>query len=137
MVHYVALACGRHKPTAVSDVSIQPGVCLAVVDQISLMTETSFVGNLQDPVQLSSLVLGSSVGLAFGYDIISGLVSAYETLSAQAAGAGNLQAVYSALRVALCASLLTCAPITLVWMVSGRLLVLLGQDAEVAAGAGM
>ncbi|GLC44103.1 hypothetical protein PLESTB_000929000 [Pleodorina starrii] len=99
------------------------------------MIDTSFVGHLNNPVLLSSVVLAGSLAWTTGYYIAAGLASASETLSGQAAGARN----GLALGLTLQRSLLVCAaaavPISALWWHGEPILRSLGQAPEIAAGA--
>ncbi|KAG2485830.1 hypothetical protein HYH03_015413 [Edaphochlamys debaryana] len=99
------------------------------------MIDTSFVGHLEDPVLLSGMVLGGSLAMATGYHVMCGLASASETLSGQAHGAKNPQALAATLQRSLAVCTAAAVPITALWWNAEPILTALGQAPEIAAGA--
>lgn len=106
-----------------------------VIYSSSHMINTGFVGHLQDPVMLSSMVLATSLSMATGYSIISGIASATETLCGQAYGAKNYQAINDTLQRALLICGLACIPISFAWVNAEWILTHLGQPQDIAVGA--
>ncbi|GFH06343.1 multidrug and toxic compound extrusion protein, partial [Haematococcus lacustris] len=54
-----------------------------IIANASTLINTSYVGHEADPVELSGLVLATSLSMATGYNIISGITSASATLCGQ------------------------------------------------------
>ncbi len=120
-----------------SRISILAGPLMAqyVIGYSSHMIDTSFIGRLDNPVLLSSMVLGGSLSMATGYSVISGLASASETLSGQAHGAKNPRALGATLQRSLAVSAAVLVPITALWCNAEHILLALGQEPDIAAGA--
>ena len=102
-----------------------------VVQMISVM----FVGHLGE-LALSSASIATSFAGVTGFSLLAGMASALETLCGQAFGARqyHLLGVYKQ-RAMLVLSLVS-VPVAALWAYTGRILLLLGQGPEIAAGAG-
>jgi len=57
------------------------------------LVNTAFVGHLSNPNYLSGMGMGNSIQNIFGLSIIMGLNYAFEIISAQTKGAGNLELI--------------------------------------------
>ncbi|KAL6750422.1 MATE efflux family protein [Haematococcus lacustris] len=106
-----------------------------IIANASTLINTSYVGHEADPVELSGLVLATSLSMATGYNIISGITSASATLCGQAFGSSNYSALHNTLQRSLLICALACVPITGVWMHAEWILQHLGQTPAIAAGA--
>ncbi|KAF0892671.1 hypothetical protein E2562_017649 [Oryza meyeriana var. granulata] len=102
-----------------------------VVQMISVM----FVGHLGE-LELSSASIATSFAGVTGFSLLSGMASSLDTLCGQAFGAKqyHLLGVYKQ-RAILVLGLVSVA-VAVVWAYTGELLLLFGQDPEIAAGAG-
>eukprot|EP00877_Chromochloris_zofingiensis_P013278 jgi/Chrzof1/8203/Cz03g01120.t1 len=90
---------------------------------------TTYIGHVNSPTALSSLVLANTVYNVTGYSIVSGLASAMETLCGQAYGAGNYGMLGIVLQRAQLACSTLCLPVILAWStgIIGKLLIAIGQ----------
>ncbi|KAG8091494.1 hypothetical protein GUJ93_ZPchr0012g21508 [Zizania palustris] len=99
------------------------------------MVSVMFVGHLGE-LPLAGASLATSLANVTGYSLLTGMASAMDTLCGQAYGARqyHLLGVYKQRAMVVLA--LACIPIAFVWACAGRILLLLGQDAAIAAEAG-
>jgi len=109
------------------------GMALFMINEVTNMVMLGHVGTTN---QIAAVGLGNSMQNCFGLIIGIGLIQALDTLGSQAKGAGDekLAAAY----LQRCRCIVT---LQLVWMIpflffSEQLLVMIGQDPEVAANAG-
>lgn len=70
-----------------------------------------------------------------GYNITRGLASASDTISGQAFGAQDYDALSCTLQRSIAISAAALVPITILWLNCSPLLVAMGQSPEVAVGA--
>jgi MATE family multidrug resistance protein len=91
----------------------------------------SFVGH-QGALYLSAAGLALVTANVTGNSILLGLGGAQSTLCSQANGARDLDSLNAVFQRALIISLLTCVPISVLWMFAEAVLLSLGQEAEVA-----
>ncbi|KAF5841993.1 MATE efflux family protein [Dunaliella salina] len=106
-----------------------------ITANVTYLVNTGYVGHLSKPELLSGLVLAASLSTATGYNIISGISTATETVCGQAYGAKNYKALNETLQRALAICAAACVPISLLWSNAETVLVDLGQPANIAAGA--
>ncbi|KAF8063707.1 DTX14 [Scenedesmus sp. PABB004] len=95
----------------------------------------AFIGHLGDKSLLASAVLANSLFNVTGYSVVSGLSAGMETLCGQAYGARSYKTLGLVLQRAVVITWLACLPITLLWAHSERVMLALGQDPHIAAGA--
>jgi len=95
---------------------------------------TVFVGHLNDPVLLSSVVLGGSL-YNLTLSIIIGLSTGMDTLCGQAFGARNYAMIGLVLQRGVLICWLACIPITAVWFKVGHILTLIGMEPTIVLGA--
>ncbi|XP_006661673.2 protein DETOXIFICATION 16-like [Oryza brachyantha] len=102
-----------------------------VVQMISVM----FVGHLGE-LALSSASMATSFAGVTGFSLLAGMASSLDTLCGQAFGAKqhHMLGVYK--QRAMLVLALASVPVAVVWAFTGDILVLVGQDPEIAAGAG-
>uniref|UniRef100_A0A0D3HBX6 Protein DETOXIFICATION n=1 Tax=Oryza barthii TaxID=65489 RepID=A0A0D3HBX6_9ORYZ len=102
-----------------------------VVQMISVM----FVGHLGE-LALSSASMATSFAGVTGFSLLAGMASSLDTLCGQAFGAKqhHMLGVYK--QRAMLVLALVSVPIAAVWAFTGEILLLVGQDPEIAAGAG-
>ncbi|EFN52900.1 hypothetical protein CHLNCDRAFT_54230 [Chlorella variabilis] len=103
------------------------GYCIAQVTVI-------FVGRL-GAVELSAAILATSLFNVTGLSVLTGFSAAMETLAGQAYGAKSYRAVGVVLQRALIIVTLLTALLATVWSKAESLLLLAGQDEEIAAMA--
>lgn len=104
------------------------GYCIAQVTVI-------FVGRL-GAVELSAAILATSLFNVTGLSVLTGFSAAMETLAGQAYGAKAYRSVGVVLQRALIIVTLLTVLLAALWTKSEKLLVLAGQDEEIAAMAG-
>lgn len=102
--------------------------CLQV---ISIM----FVGHLGE-LALSSASMACSFASVTGFSVLLGMGSALETLCGQAYGAKQYHMLGIHTQRAMLTLLIVSIPLAIIWFYTGTLLLSLGQDAEISAGAG-
>ncbi|CAN6278527.1 unnamed protein product [Urochloa humidicola] len=107
-------------------------VLQAAINMVSLM----FVGHL-GKLPLAGASLATSIANVTGYSVLSGMANAMGTLCGQAFGARqqHLLGVYKQRGMVVLG--LASLPIAIVWACAGEILVLMGQDAGIAAEAGV
>ncbi|KAK9818407.1 hypothetical protein WJX72_012193 [[Myrmecia] bisecta] len=93
-----------------------------------------FVGHL-GAAELAAASLASSLANVTGYAVLAGLSSALQTLCGQAYGAKNYAAVGQSWQRALLILGIACVPISVLWLCIEPLLLLAGQEAQVASMA--
>eukprot|EP01119_Soliformovum_irregulare_P016992 TRINITY_DN5005_c0_g1_i5.p1 TRINITY_DN5005_c0_g1~~TRINITY_DN5005_c0_g1_i5.p1 ORF type:complete len:486 (-),score=124.96 TRINITY_DN5005_c0_g1_i5:245-1702(-) len=98
-------------------------------------TNILFVGHL-GKIELAAIALGSMFTIVTGNSWMAGMLTAAETLISQANGAGNFIRVGILLQRTIMIMTLLSIPVTILWIVSGHLLIALGQDPEVSTLAG-
>ncbi|KQJ82175.1 protein DETOXIFICATION 16 [Brachypodium distachyon] len=102
-----------------------------VVQMISVM----FVGHLGE-LALSSASIATSFAGVTGFSLLSGMASSLDTLCGQAFGAKqyNLLGIYK--QRAILVLTLVSFVVAIIWVYTGQILLLFGQDPEIAMGAG-
>jgi MATE family multidrug resistance protein len=110
-------------------------IALTQLGQIAMMTsDLALIGRLGDQAVAAAALAHTVLFMVFVFGM--GIVSAVAPLAAQAYGAGEPRMVRRALRVGLWAAVILGAPLTLVQLWGGELLIALGQSPENAALAG-
>jgi MATE family multidrug resistance protein len=110
-------------------------IALTQLGQIAMMTsDLALIGRLGDAAVAAAALAHTVLFMVFVLGM--GIVSAVAPLAAQAYGAREPRMVRRALRVGLWAAVILGAPLTLVQLWGGELLITLGQSPENAALAG-
>ncbi|KAK9162421.1 hypothetical protein Syun_003323 [Stephania yunnanensis] len=104
---------------------------LYCVQVISVM----FVGHLGE-LPLSGASMATSFASVTGFSLLSGMGSTLDTLCGQAYGAKQYRMVGIQMQRAMIVLFLVSVPIALVWANTGRILIAIGQDPEIAREAG-
>ncbi|KAM3299461.1 hypothetical protein ACQJBY_040779 [Aegilops geniculata] len=102
-----------------------------VVQMISVM----FVGHLGE-LALSAASMATSFANVTGFSLLAGMACSLDTLCGQAYGAGQHRMLGVYKQRAMLVLSLASVPVAALWAYTGRILLLLGQDPEIAAGAG-
>ncbi|XP_051216689.1 protein DETOXIFICATION 16 isoform X1 [Lolium perenne] len=102
-----------------------------VVQMISVM----FVGHLGE-LALSSASIATSFAGVTGFSLLSGMASSLDTLCGQAFGAKQYHLLGIYKQRAILVLTLVSVVVAMVWAYTGQILLLVGQDAEIAMGAG-
>ena len=95
-----------------------------------------FIGQFSDPVHIAGAGVAASIVNVFLYSIGFGIDGAIETEASQAIGAGSPQLAGIALNSGRLMTTLFFIPIVAVMLFLEDILLLLGQDEEVASVAG-
>lgn len=103
--------------------------CLQV---ISIM----FVGH-RGELALSGASMATSFASVTGFSLMIGMGSALDTFCGQSYGAKQYHMLCIHMQRAMIVLLLACFPLAIIWINAGQLLVLLGQDSEISAEAGL
>jgi MATE family multidrug resistance protein len=112
-----------------------PIVASCVLQNVVNMASVMFVGHLGE-LPLAGASLATSLANVTGYSLVTGMATALDTLCGQAFGARQHRMLGVYKQRAMVVLGLACVPIALVWAYAGRILLFLGQDAEIAAEAG-
>ncbi|KAI8466628.1 MAG: mate-domain-containing protein [Monoraphidium minutum] len=109
-----------------------PLVLQSAASMLLTLVSTVFVGRLDDAVALGGVVLASSVYNVSGVSMVIGLSSALDTLCGQAYGAAQyrLMGVYLQRALLICWAL--CLPIAAIWLNARTLLLMTGQQEDIA-----
>ncbi|KAF3452820.1 hypothetical protein FNV43_RR03253 [Rhamnella rubrinervis] len=94
-----------------------------------------FVGHLGE-LPLSGASLATSFASVTGFSMLIGMGSALDTFCGQSYGAKQYEMLGIHLQRAMIVLLLASIPLALIWGNAGQILVFLGQDPEISAGAG-
>uniref|UniRef100_M1D0T9 Protein DETOXIFICATION n=1 Tax=Solanum tuberosum TaxID=4113 RepID=M1D0T9_SOLTU len=94
-----------------------------------------FVGHLGE-LSLSGASMATSFASVSGLSLLLGLASALDTLCGQSYGAKQYHMLGIHMQRAMLVLLLVSVPLACIWANAGHILVLLGQDPEIAAEAG-
>ncbi|KAL6903572.1 hypothetical protein ACP4OV_004385 [Aristida adscensionis] len=112
-----------------------PLVVSCILRKAVQMVSVMFVGHLGE-LPLAGASLAASLANVTGFSLLIGLSTAMDTLCGQAFGARRygLLGVYK--QRAMLVLAVACIPIAAVWANAGRILLLIGQDGDIAAEAG-
>ncbi|KAK1363629.1 Protein DETOXIFICATION [Heracleum sosnowskyi] len=94
------------------------------------------IGHLGE-LSLSGAAIATSLTNVTGFSILLGMASALETLCGQAYGAKQYQLIGTYTFGAIISLLLVCIPISILWIFTEDLLVLIGQDPLISHEAGI
>ncbi|XP_006366204.1 protein DETOXIFICATION 16-like [Solanum tuberosum] len=95
-----------------------------------------FVGH-QGELALSGASMATSFAFVTGFGLLMGMGSALETLCGQSYGANQYHMLGIHMQRAMFVNLLVSIPLACIWANAGRILVILRQDPEIAAEAGI
>ncbi|WMV36506.1 hypothetical protein MTR67_029891 [Solanum verrucosum] len=95
-----------------------------------------FVGH-QGELALSGASMATSFAFVTGFGLLMGMGSALETLCGQSYGANQYHMLGIHMQRAMFVNLLASIPLACIWANAGRILVILRQDPEIAAEAGI
>ncbi|KAL4376495.1 hypothetical protein GQ457_02G006350 [Hibiscus cannabinus] len=112
-----------------------PMVAVSVSQYLLQFISMIMVGHLGE-LPLSGIALGFSFANVTGFSFIFGISGALETLCGQAYGAQQYQKIGTYTYCSILSLFPICIPICLVWTFMDKLLVLLGQNPEIAMEAG-
>ncbi|RLM99419.1 protein DETOXIFICATION 16-like [Panicum miliaceum] len=112
-----------------------PLVASCILQNAVQLVSVMFVGHLGE-LPLAGASLASSLANVTGFSLLSGMASALDTFCGQAFGSRQygLLGVYK--QRAMLVLALACVPIAVVWANAGQILILIGQDHDIAEEAG-
>uniref|UniRef100_A0ACD5XIM7 Uncharacterized protein n=1 Tax=Avena sativa TaxID=4498 RepID=A0ACD5XIM7_AVESA len=112
-----------------------PLVTSSVLQFALRLVSVMFVGHLGE-LPLAGASLATSLANVTGFSLLVGMASALDTLCGQAFGARQYHLLGIYKQRAMVVFALACVPIVAIWANTTRILLLLGQDASIAAEAG-
>uniref|UniRef100_A0A453LP57 Protein DETOXIFICATION n=3 Tax=Aegilops tauschii subsp. strangulata TaxID=200361 RepID=A0A453LP57_AEGTS len=112
-----------------------PLIAGCLLQQVVQMISIMFVGHLGE-LSLSSASIATSFAGVTGFSLLSGMASSLETLCGQAFGARQYHLLGIYKQRAVLVLTLVSAVVAVVWAYTGQILLLFGQDPEIAMGAG-
>ncbi|KAF3335213.1 MATE efflux family protein 5 isoform X1 [Carex littledalei] len=122
--------------TVTSELHVQRGIALPLMAMnlawfAKTTTTTAFLGRLGD-LELAAGTLGFTFANVTGFSVLNGLCGAMEPICGQAFGAKNYRLLHKTLLMATMLLLVTCIPISLLWLNVDTILVHFGQQREIA-----
>ncbi|WOK92517.1 hypothetical protein Cni_G01208 [Canna indica] len=112
-----------------------PMVAVTVSQYLVQVVSSMMVGHLGE-LELAGAAIASSLTSVTGFSLLLGMASGLETLCGQAYGAKQYQMLGIHTYRAIFSLLVTCIPISLLWVSMGKLLCLMGQDLLISEEAG-
>ncbi|KAH7528665.1 hypothetical protein FEM48_Zijuj05G0096200 [Ziziphus jujuba var. spinosa] len=112
-----------------------PLVSVSILVYSLQMISVMFVGHLGE-LPLSGASVATSFAIVTGFSLLMGLSTALETLSGQAYGAKQYDMMGIHMQRAMVVLLLVSIPLAIIWANTRSILILLRQDAAIAAEAG-
>nr|XP_016447617.1 PREDICTED: protein DETOXIFICATION 12-like [Nicotiana tabacum] len=112
-----------------------PMIVVTVSQYLLRVSPMIMLGHLGE-LQLSSASIATSLSNVTGFSLLFGMASALETLCGQAYGAGQYRKLGTFTYGAIICLFLVCIPVSVLWIFTDRLLILMGQDPEIATEAG-
>ncbi|XP_072961438.1 protein DETOXIFICATION 16-like [Typha angustifolia] len=107
-----------------------------VLQNIIQMISIMFVGHLGE-LSLSGASMASSFAAVTGFSLLMGMGSALDTLCGQAFGAKQFYMLGIHMQRAMLVLMLVSIPLAIIWACTGQILLLCGQDPEIAMEAGV
>ncbi|KAK8499457.1 hypothetical protein V6N12_011542 [Hibiscus sabdariffa] len=104
---------------------------MALLQYLLQVVSLMMAGHLGELV-LSGVAIATSFCNVTGFSFLMGFISALETLCGQAYGAKQYQKVGTYMYCAIISVLPICLPVCMVWIFMDKLLVLIGQDPQIA-----
>lgn len=112
-----------------------PLIASSLLQNILQVISVMFVGHLGE-LALSGASMATSFAGVTGFSLMMGMGSALDTLCGQSYGAKQYHVLGIHMQRAMLVLTLVGIPLAVVWAYTGRLLVLFGQDPEIAVEAG-
>ncbi|KAJ8550058.1 hypothetical protein K7X08_033765 [Anisodus acutangulus] len=112
-----------------------PMIVVTVSQYLLRVSPMIMLGHLGE-LSLSSASIATSLSNVTGYSLLFGMSSALETLCGQAYGAGQYRKLGTFTYSAIISLFLVCIPVSLLWIFTDKLLILMGQDPSIATDAG-
>ncbi|KAM4068397.1 hypothetical protein ACB094_12G008000 [Castanea mollissima] len=108
-----------------------PMVAVSVL-QYSLPFVTLMMVGYLDELSLSGVSVAFSFTIVTGYSLICGMAGALETLCGQTYGAEQYKKLGIYTYAAIISLILVCIPISILWMFTDKLLIVIGQDPTIS-----
>ncbi|KAL6604798.1 hypothetical protein ACP70R_042742 [Stipagrostis hirtigluma subsp. patula] len=112
-----------------------PLIAGSLLQSLIQMISVMFVGHLGE-LPLAGASMASSFAAVTGFSLLLGMASALDTLCGQAFGAQQYHLLGIYKQRAMLLLTLVSVPLAVVWFYTGQILLLFGQDADIAAEAG-
>ncbi|XP_049384378.1 protein DETOXIFICATION 14-like isoform X2 [Solanum stenotomum] len=112
-----------------------PMIVVTVSQYLLRVSPMIMLGHLGE-LSLSSASIATSLCNVTGYSVLFGMCSALETLCGQAYGAGQYRKLGTFTYSAIICLFLVCIPVSVLWIFTDKLLILMGQDPSIATEAG-
>ncbi|KAL3344455.1 hypothetical protein AABB24_023747 [Solanum stoloniferum] len=112
-----------------------PMIVVTVSQYLMRVSPMIMLGHLGE-LSLSSASIATSLCNVTGYSVLFGMSSALETLCGQAYGARQYRKVGTFSCSAIICLFLVCIPVSVLWIFTDKLLILMGQDPSIATEAG-
>ncbi|KAL2531623.1 MATE efflux family protein [Abeliophyllum distichum] len=112
-----------------------PMILVTVSQYVLRVAPMMMLGHFSE-LSLSSVSIAISLSNVTGFSIIFGMSSALETLCGQAYGAKQYHRVGTFTYGAIICLFLVCLPISILWIYTDKLLILIGQDHSISIEAG-
>jgi len=112
-----------------------PLIAAWILQNIVQMISVMFVGHLGE-LALSSASIATSFAGVTGFSLLSGMASSLDTLCGQSFGAKQYYLLGIYKQRAILVLTLVSLVVAIIWSYTGQILLLFGQDPEIAAGAG-
>ncbi|PAN37694.1 hypothetical protein GQ55_7G106800 [Panicum hallii var. hallii] len=112
-----------------------PLIAAWMLQNIVQMISVMFVGHLGE-LALSSASIATSFAGVTGFSLLSGMASSLDTLCGQAFGAKQYYLLGIYKQRAILVLTLVSLVVAVIWSYTGQILLVFGQDPEIAAGAG-
>ncbi|XP_051127150.1 protein DETOXIFICATION 14-like [Andrographis paniculata] len=109
---------------------------VVTVSQFLLRVSPMFMLGHLDELSLSSASIATSICNVTGFSVVFGMASALETLCGQAYGAAQYKKLGTFTYGAILCLFVACIPLSLLFVLTEKLLLWTGQDPEISAGAG-
>ncbi|XP_072984964.1 protein DETOXIFICATION 16-like [Typha latifolia] len=113
-----------------------PLIAGCILRNIIQMISVMFVGHL-GKLSLSGASMASSFAAVTGFSLLMGMGSALDTLCGQAFGAKHFYMLGIHMQRAMLVLMLVSIPLAIIWACTGQILLLCGQDPEIAMEAGV
>ncbi|KAL2522368.1 MATE efflux family protein [Forsythia ovata] len=112
-----------------------PMIVVTLSQYLLRVVALMMLGHLGE-LELSSAAIATSFTNVTGFSVVFGMACALETLCGQAHGAEQYQRVGTFTYSAVICLLLVCIPISVLWIYTDKLLILIGQDPLISVEAG-
>ncbi|WCJ22304.1 MATE efflux family protein [Euphorbia peplus] len=112
-----------------------PLIGVSILQYCLQVISVMFVGHLGQ-LPLSSASIASSFANVSGFSVLLGMGSALETVCGQAFGAKEYHMLGIHTQRAILTLLVLSIPLAIIWFYTGSILIILGQNHEIATGAG-